>query len=522
MSSQEYMPAGGDVIRGIHTDIVLDNSEAELEHHLNTEHTPQTLYEMKPEGLRYPIEHAELGFHKNDPDDMSLHATVEFNSLPIRHQGIRSWKNLISKELRSRLQSGGYEEYRLVHQTHDFYVRLDDVHAIHIQFGTTTDECYIETSLVNLSQLSHASDDKLRFDPDPDEAQTPQHIDTLRRFATVWSQVIDAVTDTLGSPEHEHVERSQIVIAGRSRTSTSESPKISKELVPTKPLEPLEPPESETSLKPQGLDMVGGLTHAKERLRDIGNLFKDPVGSHMYGLSATHFLLYGPPGTGKTTLINALANEIGAEVFPIDSTSIVETWVGNSGKNVKALFNSLKEQPADQLIVVLMDEFDALGLAGNDVTRERKDVVKQLNIAIDDISKNHKNIIIAAATNADINDLEPALVRAGRIEPIGAPAPTEEERVDVWAAVLAESFLSFTERPNLNSASLDDTPSFIPYGDDIDPLELSRLTDGMTGADFKGILERARKVQFRKYQQTGEYGRVTQADLIHEIRTFGR
>lgn len=522
MSSQEFMPSGENTIRGTHTDIVLDNLEGELERHLDEEHVPQTLYQMKPEGLRYPIEHAELGFHKNDPDDMSLYATVEFDSLPVRGQNIRSWKLLIAKELKARLKAEGLQDYRLVHQTHDFYVKIDDVHSVHLSFGTTTDGCYVETSLEYLSQLSHASDDKLRFDPDPDDAEVPPHIETLRRFAAVWSQVIDTVTDSLGSPEHDHVERSRIVISGRTRAAEDNLPAPGKELVPAEPLLPLEPSELELAPSRDGFDMIGGLTQAKQRLQDIGDLFKDPVGSYMYGLSATHFLLHGPPGTGKSSLINAFANEIGARVWPIDSTAIVDMWVGNSGKNIRNAFAALKEQPSDELIVVAMDEFDALARAGNTGTRERTDVIKQLNIAIDDISKNHKNIIIAAATNADIDDLEPALVRSGRIEPIGAPTPTEEERIDVWAAVLAQSFLTFMDGPTFTSSSLDDRPSFIPYGDDLDPIELAKLTDGKTGADFGVILERARTAQFRLYRQTGEYGRVGQADLIHEIRNFGR
>lgn len=517
------MPTGENVIRGTHTDIVLDNLEGKLARHLEREFTPETLYEMKEEGLRYPIDHAMLEFHKNDPDDMSLNATVEFSSSPVRHQGIPSWKNLIAKELKARFMAGEYSLYRLAHQTHDFYVKLNEVHAAHIEFCTTTDGCYINTSLVYLSQLAHASDDKLRFDPDPDSiAATPPHIDTLRHFVVAWAEVIDTVTDTLGGPEHEHVERSRIVISCRSREVSDDLPEPSEELMPVVIQKPLEPSELETSSRPDGLNMIGGLTQAKRRLQIIGDLVKDPVGASMYGLSPTHFVLHGPPGTGKTSLINAFANEIGAKVWPIKSTSLIDSWSGKSGKNVEDVFSALKSQPDDTLIVVVMDEFDAIGRSTNNNLSERADVIKILNLAIDDVSNHHKNIILAAATNSDVGDLDSALVRSGRIEPIGAPLPNEKERIDVWAAVLARSFLSFSQRAELTSDTLEHAPAFIPYGDDIDPIELATLTEGRTGADFEVILERARKAQHQLYLQTKKFGRVSQSDLVYEIQNFDR
>jgi hypothetical protein len=68
-------------------------------------------------------------------------------------------------------------------------------------------------------------------------------------------------------------------------------------------------------------------------------------------------LLYGPPGTGKTLMAKAVAKGSGANVLEISAASINDMWVGNSEKNVRAVF-SLARKLAP--VVVFLDEADSL------------------------------------------------------------------------------------------------------------------------------------------------------------------
>jgi SpoVK/Ycf46/Vps4 family AAA+-type ATPase len=333
---------------------------------------------------------------------------------------------------------------------------------------------------------------------------------------------IDTLSEELGLVEAEKMPKGTVAIQAPTEAEITYTV-TSRELVMKEDRRETYDPMS-AHVSTEGFDMIGGLTQAKRELQNLAEILHDPITAKIYGVAPRPFLLHGPPGTGKTSLVTALANQIGAELKIVSSTDIIEKWVGSSGKNVRKFFDKLIEESANKTVVVLFDEFEALAQKGGG--QERLDVKKQLNLGIENIVKNHPNIILGAAANMDMDDLEPSLIRSGRFKPIGAPLPNEDERVDVWAAVLAKSYVSFAniQRDGDRIMSQEEKPvlSFIPYEDDIDPKALAKITDGMTGADFDEILTRARLRQYVAYRQGGGVNKVSQADLITEVTSFGR
>ena len=73
-------------------------------------------------------------------------------------------------------------------------------------------------------------------------------------------------------------------------------------------------------------------------------------------------LFYGSPGTGKTETVYQLARTTGRSIMLVDVPQIKSKWVGDSEKNIKALFDRYRTivGRADRAPILLFNEADAI------------------------------------------------------------------------------------------------------------------------------------------------------------------
>ncbi len=73
-------------------------------------------------------------------------------------------------------------------------------------------------------------------------------------------------------------------------------------------------------------------------------------------------LFHGGPGTGKTETVYQLARLTGRSIMTVDVPSIKSKWVGDSEKNIKALFDRYRSlvQRAETAPILLFNEADAI------------------------------------------------------------------------------------------------------------------------------------------------------------------
>ncbi|KAI0106996.1 hypothetical protein GGR51DRAFT_517043 [Nemania sp. FL0031] len=117
-------------------------------------------------------------------------------------------------------------------------------------------------------------------------------------------------------------------------------------------------------------------------------------------------LLYGPPGTGKTLLAKAVAKESGANMIEVSGASINNMYVGESEKNVRALFRLAKKK---EPMVIFIDEADALlGARGGHQNGARRETINQFLREWDGMDK--MKAFIMVATNRPF-DLDEAVLR---------------------------------------------------------------------------------------------------------------
>ncbi|MCL2399613.1 MAG: ATP-binding protein [Defluviitaleaceae bacterium] len=74
-----------------------------------------------------------------------------------------------------------------------------------------------------------------------------------------------------------------------------------------------------------------------------------------YG-NGTSMLFYGPPGTGKTMSAQVIAGELGLPLYRVNLSQIVSKYIGETAKNINAVFNEAKISN----VILFFDEADAL------------------------------------------------------------------------------------------------------------------------------------------------------------------
>jgi SpoVK/Ycf46/Vps4 family AAA+-type ATPase len=97
-------------------------------------------------------------------------------------------------------------------------------------------------------------------------------------------------------------------------------------------------------------DALDRLMHQPRVLDEWGFLAGRP------GARGVRMLFAGPPGTGKTLAAEVLAHTLEVELLIIDLARVVSKWIGETEKNLAAVFDAAERTRA----VLLFDEADAL------------------------------------------------------------------------------------------------------------------------------------------------------------------
>ena len=67
-------------------------------------------------------------------------------------------------------------------------------------------------------------------------------------------------------------------------------------------------------------------------------------------------LFYGSSGVGKTMAAQVFANDINMDIYQVDSSKIISKYIGETDKNLKAIFDEARKSN----VVLLFDEADAI------------------------------------------------------------------------------------------------------------------------------------------------------------------
>ena len=147
-------------------------------------------------------------------------------------------------------------------------------------------------------------------------------------------------------------------------------------------------------------------------------------------------LFYGAPGTGKTETVLQLARQTGRDIMQVNISEINSKWVGESEKNIKALFDCYRRLVKDRerAPILFFNEADALINKRNANTERAVDKMENAmqNIILQEMES--LDGIMIATTNLTSN-MDSAFERRF-IYKIEFEKPSLEVKQTIWRSML--------------------------------------------------------------------------------------
>lgn len=194
-------------------------------------------------------------------------------------------------------------------------------------------------------------------------------------------------------------------------------------------------------------------------------------------------LLKGSSGCGKTMTAQAIAGELGIQVFIVRLDGLISKYMGESIAKLRLIFDAMNDHRG----VYLFDEFDSIGSQRNQ-GHDVGEIKRVLNSFLINIEKDQSNSIIIAATNMP-EALDQALFR--RFDDIiNYPLPNKGEIIKTIKKSL--SGFQFNER--------------------VDHQEFGETADGLNYSDIVRACDEALKEMILSGRK-----RLKKADLISAL-----
>ncbi|WP_200956117.1 AAA family ATPase [Paenibacillus sp. Root52] len=239
----------------------------------------------------------------------------------------------------------------------------------------------------------------------------------------------------------------------------------------------------------ESFNEIGGLENLKEWVSNKAKVFKDLNKAKDFGVDIPKgVLVVGMPGCGKSLNAKATANLFGIPLLRLDMGKLLGKYVGESEANMR---KAIKLAEAISPCVLWVDEiekaFAGIGNSGN------AEVATRLfgNFLTWMQEKTSPTFVVATAN--DVSNLPPELMRKGRFDEIfyvDLPDPLERQKIF---------------EIHLMKRRQTDLPA-------IDCNELSKRTEGFSGADIEGVVKESIEIAFI----SGE-SQVKTQDIIKSI-----
>ncbi len=184
---------------------------------------------------------------------------------------------------------------------------------------------------------------------------------------------------------------------------------------------------------PKTLNELIGNERAKTEIKEVIDLLNNSQHYIESGADLPKGLLFvGSPGVGKTLFARAIANEVGIPFYVVEGGNISGLFFGLGVLKLKMLFSKLRRHDR---AILFIDEIESMGSRRKEDQGfgAQSDMNMTLNTLLTEMDGFHgSRILVIGATNND-GMLDPALMRAGRMDKrIYFQPPSVEERKELF------------------------------------------------------------------------------------------
>lgn len=175
--------------------------------------------------------------------------------------------------------------------------------------------------------------------------------------------------------------------------------------------------------------------------KPITDDLKGIINAVNHQLDIGKFLFEGAPGTGKTESAKQVARLLNRILLSVNFNEVIDSKLGQTAKNIAAVFDEINHMPNLSRVVVLFDEIDSLALNRLD-SRDVREMGRATSSILKELDNVNPNAVIIATTNL-YDKFDPAFRR--RFDAvINFDRYTQDDLLDVAEALLNNYLSSFS------------------------------------------------------------------------------
>lgn len=110
------------------------------------------------------------------------------------------------------------------------------------------------------------------------------------------------------------------------------------------------------------------------------------------------FLFEGAPGTGKTESAKQIARILDRELFMVDFDSVIDSKLGQTSKNIAALFNEISSVSNPNKVIILFDEIDAIAIDRIN-SQDLREMGRATSSVLKGLDNLNEKVVLIATTN---------------------------------------------------------------------------------------------------------------------------